>query len=713
MSLEIRAMRPRAVALAAAALCVSPLAMAQTEDSLPAVEVRAEAGFDPRDDTRRAQVGPLGQRELIDTPYSISVVPGAQLQDQQVRNLADAVRYLPWVQPDTVRPQTRGVQGSVIQNSRADGFNIVITTEYPMEQFERVEVLSGVAGSLYGPATGSGIFNLVQKRAGRTGVNQFTMGVNSSGAPSIHADLWTPLDTAKRWRLRANVLQDIGESYASDSHLRRTFGGLALDADLTPSTSLALNASRYRFVQRGLPGSFGVAANVPFPDPVDPKRDGYGQTFAGNDNTTDTVTAKLVHMLDSGWKLEGGLSRQIADRQSRSVSNTVRDLHGNYTSTSSSTTASRFTVTGNQLSLSGSAEFAGMKHDIVLANNGFDWKNYNPVAGRVITLGQGSLSAPVAYPRPDWPDATNRYITQSQKQQSLILADTISLTDRWQLMASLSYSWIKLRNYNKAGLTRASTDTGISPFVSMLYKLTPESSVYVSRGDTLQPGDTAPAGTANEGEALSPYRSSQWELGYKTRLGTFDINAAVFRIERPYAYQDASAAVGGKPLFRTSGKQVNHGLELSAVGRVTKELSINAGLSWLDPRIRQSANVASENRRIVGLSRWSLGVGADWRIAAVPGLSANARILAIDKRPANYQNTDWISGYAIGDVGLRYQHRLAGKDAVWRLTVNNVTNKRYWTNVVAGGLNGYTGTGTASAAPGAPRTLRLSLQWSL
>lgn len=711
MPREIRPLRPRAVALAAAALCMPALALAQA--SLPAVQVESQQGYDLREDTRRAQVGPLGERELIDTPYAISVVPAEQMADQQVKNLADAVRYLPWVQPDAVRPQTRGVQGSVIQNSRADGFNIVITTEYPMEQFERVEVLNGVAGSLYGPATGSGLFNLVQKRAGRTGANRITLGVTDSGAPSAHADLWTPLDAGNRWRLRANVLQDIGESYVSDSHQRRTFGGIALDADLTPSTRLEFNASRYRFVQRGLPGSFGVAANVPFPKPIDPQRQGYGQTFAGNDNTTDTVTAKFIHTLDSGWKIEGGLSRQIADRESRGVSNTVRDLQGRYTSTSSSTTASRFTVTGNQLSLSGSTELAGMKHDIVVANNGFDWENHNPVDGRSITLGQGSLDAPVAYPEPAWPDATNRYITQSQQQQTLILADTIALTGRWQLMVSVSYSWMKLRNYNRTGLTRESTDTGFSPFVGLLYKLTPDSSVYVSRADTLQPGDTAPAGTANEGEALDPYRSKQWELGYKTRLGSFDVNAAVFRIERPYAYQDASAAVNGRPVFRTSGKQVNHGLELSAVGRVSRDLSINAGVAYLDPRIRQSANVASEDRRIVGLSRWSLGLGADWRIAAVPGLSANARILAIDKRPANYENTDWIPGYAIGDLGLRYQHRLAGKDAVWRLTVNNVTDKRYWTNVVAGGLNGYTGTGTASAAAGAPRTVRLSLQWTL
>lgn len=713
---------PRAVALATAAFWMPAVtfaqqasslgqASAQVEPTLPAVTVRAASGDDPREAARRVQVGPLGERDSIETPYSISVVTAEQMSDRQAKNLADALRHLPWVQPDTARPQTRGVQGSVIENSRVDGFNVVSTTDYPMEQFERVEVLNGVAGSLYGPATGSGIFSFRQKRAGRIGLNTVTLGVNDSGAPSLHADLWTPLDGEKRWRVRANLLQDSGDSYVSGSRLRRSFGGISVDADLTSSTRFEFNASRYQFVERGLSGSFGVAAGVPFPSPVDPKRQGYGQRYAGDNNQTDMVTVRVVHQFASGWTLEGGLLRQIADREARTISNTLTNLQGNYASTSSSTTASRFTVTGNQLSLSGRTVAGGMTHDIVIANNGFDWNNYNPVDGRSITLGQGSLSAPVAYPEPAWPNASQRYITAARQQQSLILADTIGLTERWQLMGSVSYSWMKLRSYNRAGATtRESSDSGFSPFVSVLYRLDPASSVYLSRGDTLQPGDIAPTGTANENTVLDPYRSRQWELGYKTRLGSFDINAAAFHIERPYAYIDAQAPVDGKPTYRTSGKQVNHGLELSAIGNVSPDLSVYAGVAWLDPRIKRSANAASEDKRIVGLSRWSLGLGADLRIAAVPGLSTNARIVAIDKRAADYANSDWISGYVIGDLGLRYQQRLLGKDAIWRLTVDNVTDKRYWTNVVAGGLNGYSGTGNATAAVGAPRTVRLSLQ---
>lgn len=45
------------------------------------------------------------------------------LDQQQIKDVKDAYRYLPSVQGDGVRPQTRGMQGSVVQNHMIDGLN--------------------------------------------------------------------------------------------------------------------------------------------------------------------------------------------------------------------------------------------------------------------------------------------------------------------------------------------------------------------------------------------------------------------------------------------------------------------------------------------------------------------------------------------------------------------------------------------------------------
>ena len=63
------------------------------------------------------------------------------------------------------------------------------------------------------------------------------------------------------------------------------------------------------------------------------------------------------------------------------------------------------------------------------------------------------------------------------------------------------------------------------------------------------------------------------------------------------------------------------------------------------------------------------------------------------------------------DVGSNYRTRLFGTDTTFRLAVTNVTNRRYWTNIVPGALTGYTGTGYASAQLGAPREATASVQF--
>ena len=706
-----------AIAAAAAALCCGAPAFAQGSPdeseaaTLPEVSVTAPAGYDLREPKRRGSVGPLGERELIDTPYSISVLPAEQLQDQQLRSFNDATRTLPWVQADVPRPQTRGVQGAVIENSRADGFPITSTTDIPMELYEQVEVLNGVAGSLYGPATAAGMFSLSQKRARMDGRQSLTLGINSDGRPLAHADVWTPLTKDKRWRLRVNAVQESGGAYAPKSRIRRSLAGLALDGDLTERTRLEMNASYYEYKFHGLPGRFSMAAGVPFPAAIDPKRAGYGQRGLGDYNDTSTFTTRIVHEFGNGWRLIGGASRQIADREYSTVTNSVQDTAGNYISTAGVGGASRFTITSNQLSLQGTAWTGAVKHDLTIANNGFNWKNFNPADGATYTLGQANVHAPVVYPAPDWEwmDYTNRYRTAARRQQALILGDAITFNERWQLMTSLSYSWMHLTNYNRAGVTSKPSDSGASPFIGLVFKPTPTSSTYVSYADTLEMGGVAPAGAANEGQALSPYRSRQWEVGYKARVGRFDMSIAAFQIKRPFGYLDAAAAIDGKPLYHASGKQVNRGLEFGATGSLTRNLSITGGVAYLDARMKRTVNPASNNRRIVGLPRWSASVYADWRVPQVPGLSFNGFVRAISKRAADYANTSWVSGYATLDLGARYQHRLAGGDAVWRLTVNNVTDKRYWTDVRPGGW-GYSGAGNAGASAGAPRSVWLTLQ---
>ncbi|WP_197344175.1 TonB-dependent receptor domain-containing protein, partial [Ralstonia pseudosolanacearum] len=94
----------------------------------------------------------------------------------------------------------------------------------------------------------------------------------------------------------------------------------------------------------------------------------------------------------------------------------------------------------------------------------------------------------------------------------------------------------------------------------------------------------------------------------------------------------------------------------------------------------------------------------DYRIAAVPGLSINGGVYYVGRRALDAQNTRWMAGYTRFDAGARYTTRVAGYRTTFGLTVQNLTDKRYW---AAGdpSING--------AWAGKPRTVWLSAQFDL
>jgi iron complex outermembrane receptor protein len=202
---------------------------------------------------QQATVGNLGKQKLINVPWSVQTLSDSLTRQVQASSVKDIYRYLPSVQGDGVRPQTRGMQGSVVQNSMIDGLNVVSTTEYPAEQFQRIEVLNGMAGALYGPANPAGMFNLVSKRPTDVPLRRVTVGGGTASGANAALDLSGPVDAADRVKYRLNLRDQDGSSYTHGSRQRNQYAGLALDFQLTDQTVLESNFSYYHFYQKVFP----------------------------------------------------------------------------------------------------------------------------------------------------------------------------------------------------------------------------------------------------------------------------------------------------------------------------------------------------------------------------------------------------------------------------------------------------------------------------
>jgi outer membrane receptor protein involved in Fe transport len=128
------------------------------------------AATNPQYKSDTFNLGPLGNRSLQNTPASVTVIPQDLIDNLQTKTVNETLRFLPSVQIrnqqgyEVSRPQSRGFQGSVVQNTRLDGLSIVGTTAIATENLSSIQVLNGLAGSLYGPAVPAGVFNYTLKR---------------------------------------------------------------------------------------------------------------------------------------------------------------------------------------------------------------------------------------------------------------------------------------------------------------------------------------------------------------------------------------------------------------------------------------------------------------------------------------------------------------------------------------------------------------------
>ncbi|MBG0810717.1 TonB-dependent siderophore receptor [Methylosinus sp. H3A] len=712
---RLRAIGISAAGVSLAALSISAVRAQDMPSELPTVDIAA-AGSAPINSAsveggyrvEKAYVGPFGDKALVDTPFSIAVVPLDLVKNQQLLSLREAFRLVPSVQGENIRPQTRGMQAGVVQNTRIDGLNIAATTDYPLEQFERIEVLNGLSSALYGPSNPAGAFDYVLKRPTESPLREVTFSYLTQSAWFGHADLGGFLDPERRFGYRLNLLEQNGETYVDGSQSKRQLASLAFDIHATPNTVLETNASFYNFTTKNLPGTFTLGRNATiFPAAPDPTRPGYGQTFGGDDNQTAIFSGKLRHDFNQDWRLTLGLLRQSNDRASTVPTNTLTDNFGNYTTTAATTTFSLDTVLSNQAAINGRFYTGSVSHDVVIANNGFLWDRYRPYVLGAVTLGGANLANPALFAARSFPDFKNRFLSVETFQQSLTIGDAIGFGEHWGAQFALSQSWINARNVNSAGVTTSTFDTsGLSPTASLLFKPMRNQTAYLTYSENLQQGDTAPNGVANAGAVLAPFRARQWELGYKIDLDRIDLRAALFQIERPYAYTVNN-------VYGVNGRQINRGVELTASGKATDDLTVFAGLSLLDPRLYDTGSALTNDKQILGLSHVVFNILMDYQIPFAPGLAANANINFASGRPGNYANTTFVDGYTVADLGLRYRTRLLDRAVTWRLNVYNVANAHYWANVAPTGQNGYNSTDFGTGTLGAPRTLRLSMQMEL
>lgn len=660
----------------------------------------------------------FGNLPLASVPMQVGVTTAEQFKDLGIRRLADVATIDASV-GDSYNAEGYydflSVRGFVIDNRfnyRRDGLPISAETTLALDNKSRIEVLKGTSGMLSGISSPGGLVNLAVKRPTDLSMRNLFVGWQQDGSLLAQADLSERFGAQQQVGLRLNAAYEHIDPQTYVAKGNRTLLALAGDLRLGSDTLLEAEIEYSHREQPSVPG-FSVLGSV-VPAPGNPRINLNNQPWSAPaqfDATTGSL--RWRQRLDAQWSLLA----QAATQQLKSDDNTafpygcsaenVYDRYcsdGTYDMYDYRSPNERRRTNVLDLSISGNLLTGSLRHALTVGlqysevNYLFQRQAFN-YAGTGNVL--GTLLVPAA------PDLTGDNTNRNARSTEAYLRDAIALgeqTTLWLGLRSARQSVDTVRTDGSESLGYSQTTH--SPWLALSHELGGVILLYGSWGVGYE-ADVVPNQTrySNAGQALPPLRSQQLELGLKGALDNGEWSVAAFDIDRPASTDTGACDVDASCTRVRDGSQVHRGLEASAATRIGA-WSIGGGAMALHARRDGSADSALNGLRPVNVPVYTLKLQLGYRVAGMPGLELRANGLYESERIVMPDNSLSIPSVSRLDLGLRYEHRLAGSRLVWRAGVENVSNQNAWRESPFQ-------FGHAFLFPMAPRTLAVSLQASL
>lgn len=639
---------------------------------------------------------------LIDTPQSVSVVTREQLDDQALQDIGDILRYTPGAsigQGEGNRDQIT-IRG---QNTTADFFvdGIRDDVQYfrPLYNIERVEIHKGPNAMIFGRGGGGGIINRVAKSpiADRQ-FGEATASVDSFGAYYLSGDL--NLSVSETAAFRINGLYEEFNNHRDFFDGRRIAVNPTFGAELDDNNRILLSYEYVdddRAVDRGNPAELR-AANI---NPGDDNEcsitnicgplTGYRDTLFGQPGTNRTtlqahiVKLRVEHEFSDELSFSSTTQYGDYDKLYRNVypvdavSNDIRltpvansvTLDG-YVDT---TDRENFITQGNLL---WTGDTGSLGHSLLLGYEIGQQKSAN--ARRDIFFASSSddqvvipLTDPIAVPAFTFP-VFNRSTMSDLKFLSLYVQDQISIGDHFEIIGGVRFDRFDLDvNDIQNSLLLSRTDEKFSPRFGAIYKPQENISIYASYAKSFLPrsGDqflTLTPSNAN----LAPETFENYEIGVKWDLTSgLSLTTALFRLDR----DDQSILLDNQGNSTLSGSRTE-GVELQLVGKLTDQLQINAGYSYLDGQQRNAATVGGQDLQLFQVPEHMISLWTKYDFTEQ--FAAGVGVTHQSSQFATNDNSVRIPAFTRVDAALYYD---VSEQVQVQLNVENLFDETYYPSV--------------------------------
>lgn len=650
---------------------------------------------------RGGRIGMLGNRDMLDTPFSITQYTSELVENQQAQTIGDVLVNDPSVRNTYGRSAGReefNIRGFTLFNydvSYNGLYGVSPRNAASLIGVERVEVLRGPSALLNGMApSGSvgGSINLVPKRAGSEPLNRLTLSYADDGQLGAHADVSRRFGHEKQWGVRLNAAKRSGDTPVNGSSERVDAVSLGLDY---AGERVRLEAD-FNYQDRVTHGRssllFPPEAGTAIPWAPNNKINFQPQWSYWDAKERAAVVRGEVD-LAPGLVAYGAIGAMQYDFDSLQTTSLLLDDKGNMAARPyrlKEYVDTRTIETG----LRGKFQTGALQHELVLSAT--NYAQDNGLLRQNGTIFRSSIYTPTTVAMPSIALDGSIPRTAETRMQSLALADTISSADRrFQLTLGARHQQVRSRSLNAGVESDRYDKSALTPMAAMLFKATDQISLYGNYIEGLSQGPRAPEGAQNAGQIFPPSKSKQIEIGTKFDAGRFATTVSLFQIERPNSVLEAT---GGLPVFRMDGQQRNRGLEVVSQGEVAHGLRVLAGMAYTQGIQTKTEGGINDGRTAPAVPRVQINLGGEWDAPFLQGLTLTARALRTSKQYVDPGNTQQLPAWTRLDIGARYRFNASGKPVTLRASLENVLDKSYWQSAAREGLT-----------MGAPRTLLVSV----
>jgi catecholate siderophore receptor len=660
-----------------------------------AVTVRA-----PESTPRRITAATRTDTPLRDVPQAVSVIPRSLIADQTMSSMTDVVRYVPGVG----MAQGEGHRDAPIfrgNTSTADFFvdGIRDDTQYLRDLYnvERVEVLKGPNGMIFGRGGVGGVINRVTRQADWSPTREVSVQGGSWANRRLTADLGGRVN--RDVAARVTGLYENSGSYRDVVDVERYGINPTFAFALGGQTTLRAGYEFFhdeRTVDRGVPSFQGR--------PLDTS----SATFFGSTDlnrariTVNLVSSSLEHTFRDGITLRNRLAYANYDKFYENLVpgavNTTRTLVALTGYNSGTDLQNLF----NQTDVVVSGRTGRVEHTIMtgvevghqetdnLRLTAF-FPSVSPTATSIsVPLSSPTTSVPVEFRAAG--EANNRGVATVA---AFYAQDQIALSSRVEAVVGLRYDRFDVDLLDRRTMTEFAANDGlVSPRVALIYKPIRPVSLYASYTRSYLPraGEQL-ASLSPSNQALDPETFRNYEVGAKWEISpSLSFTTAVYRL-------DHGNVVVRDPLDPTVSHLVDAerstGLETELSGTLTDRWTIHGGYAYQEAEITRSLSAAViAGARLGQVPEHKLSLWSKYELSRMWG--AGLGVISQSNSFVATDNTVLLPGFTRVDAAIFFtlNPRLRAQ-----LNLENVFDERYFPSAHSNN----------NILPGSPRALRVAV----